>query len=73
MTEKEIYNKLCSCIYILDVDNPMEKPFFLHCYDKCIERKDGLTDSTIWDIIQNEEHSLKLKNEAIINEIKIVR
>ena len=73
MEEKEIYNKLCSCITILNIDNPMEDPFFQHCYDQCIERKDSLTDSSIWDIIQNEEHSLKIKNESIINEIKIDR
>ena len=47
---------------VLDVDNPMKNPFFKHCYD-----------SSIWDIIQREEHSLKVKNEAIINKIKIDR
>ena len=64
---------MCSYIMVLDVDNPMKNPFFKHCCEQCIKRRYSLTDSSIWDIIQREEHSLKVKNEAIINKIKIDR
>lgn len=70
MTEQEILESLCNHIMVTDTDNPLDNPFFEHCYNICIENKDKMTDGTIWEIVDREDTILFWKERKFINELR---
>lgn len=66
MTDQEIFEILCSHMMVLDKKNSMDDPVFKHCYDICIENKDKMTDTTIWEIVDREVTLLKIKEEKLM-------
>lgn len=71
MTEQEIYEILCEHLMVLDKTNPMDDPFFKHCYDVCNNNKNKLSNVAISDIVERELKLLRAKEQKIINDIKL--
>ena len=73
MTEQEILESLCNHIMVKDVENPLGNPFFKHCYDVCIENKDKMTDTSIWEIVDREDKLLFWKERKFVDELRKYR
>lgn len=70
MTEQEIFESLCNHIRVIDVENPLDNPFFKHCYDICMENKNKMTDASVWKIVDREETLLFWKERKLVEELK---
>lgn len=70
MSEQEIFEKLCSHIMVIDNESSFDDPFFKHCYDICVEDKEKLTESSLWEILDREHTLLLVKERKAIEELR---